>query len=103
MIDPQIESPLTLARARGLPALCRDGRRPAIQTMFRWTTRGCRGVILESIQVGGSRCTTVEAVMRFIAALSGHTVETKPTSSRRREIDAAERELSEAGFEVGAD
>ena len=31
---------------------------------------GVRGVILEALQVGGRRCTSVEALQRFFKALS---------------------------------
>ena len=38
--------------------------------LYRWTTSGCRGVVLESVQVGATRCTSREAMARFFARLS---------------------------------
>ncbi len=44
--------------------------RPHVATLARWTTRGIRGVRLESCLVGGRRCTSLQAVRRFIASTS---------------------------------
>ena len=41
-----------------------------VSTLYRWATAGCRGVVLESIQVGGTRCTSREALQRFFERLS---------------------------------
>ena len=70
MIDLQAEKPLTLTAAAKLPQLRRNGRSSHIATVYRWAERGCRGIVLESIVIGGSRCTTAEAVDRWIVALT---------------------------------
>jgi hypothetical protein len=46
------------------------GRRKKLSnaTLWRWITCGLRGVKLETILIGGTRCTSVEAVERFIMA-----------------------------------
>jgi hypothetical protein len=44
--------------------------RTNISTLYRWSTIGCRGVVLETIQIGATRCTSREALERFFAALS---------------------------------
>jgi hypothetical protein len=54
---------------RLLPAR-RKGRKPHLSCIYRWTVSGCRGVILESIQVGGTRCTSKEALARFLEAIT---------------------------------
>ena len=66
------EQPITLGAARELPELQRDGKPPTSSTMYRWSdpNAGCRGVVLETVQVGGSRCTTREALHRFIERLT---------------------------------
>jgi hypothetical protein len=46
------------------------GRRPHISTAMRWITRGSRGVVLESHLLGGRRLTTVDAVHRFVHAVT---------------------------------
>lgn len=60
---------LTLSQAaKTLP--CRRGDRPTHpSTLFRWATDGLRGVKLEVVQVGGTKCTSREALARFFAAL----------------------------------
>ena len=39
-----------------------------IASVYRWADAGVRGVILETIAIGGSRYTSVEAISRFVAA-----------------------------------
>jgi hypothetical protein len=74
-IDPLTEKLRSFAEAaRRLPAL-RGGKPVNPSTVWRWTTRGVRarnGVLmrLESIKVGGTCCTSDEALFRFFHALS---------------------------------
>lgn len=76
-----------------------------VSTLHRWALRGLRSkdgnrVLLETIKVGGTTCTSKEALQRFFERLSGdETVVTPPTitsRSRLRAIEAAEREMEEA-------
>jgi hypothetical protein len=48
----------------------RFGRKLSIPTSYRWSTRGVRGIVLETVQVGGTRYTSVEALRRFTEALT---------------------------------
>jgi hypothetical protein len=74
-IDPLTEKLRSFAEAaRRLPAL-RVGKPVNPSTVWRWTTRGVRArngalVRLESIKVGGTCCTSDEALFRFFRALS---------------------------------
>jgi len=99
MIDPTTETLLSLAEAaKSLPRR-RGGRPVHISCAYRWTKTGCRGVILESIQIGGTRCTSKEALARFFQRLT-HTDSqpAAPTPARRRRAaEAAERELIREG------
>jgi len=104
MIDLSVEVPVTLTHAAKLPQLQRNGQRPHVATIFRWATAGCRGVKLEVVNVGGARCTTSEAVDRWIAALTAQD-QGKPAPSpartplrRQRDHERAQRELAEAGW-----
>lgn len=55
---------ITLAQlARSLPR--RDGKRVAPSTVYRWSTRGVRGVVLETWQHGNVLVTTQETFDRF--------------------------------------
>jgi len=63
MIDVSVERPIAFKdAAQLLPA----GWHPGFSTWWRWSTFGVRGVKLETILVGGRRCTSAEAVRRFI-------------------------------------
>ena len=46
-------------------------RPPGLRTLYRWSAKGIRGVRLETIRVGGSLCTSVQALQRFFDRLSG--------------------------------
>ena len=71
MIDPLVEEILPLAEAaRRLPRL-RAGRPTHPSTLWRWASRGVRGVRLETVRVGGTTATSTEALKRFCAALNG--------------------------------
>lgn len=78
-----------------------------ISTIWRWTLRGVRGVVLESFSVGARRFTTLEAFHRFVerstAASSSALSRTasRPVDlngQRQFEIMAAEAELNKAGI-----
>ncbi len=104
MIDSISENIVSLAdAAKSLPAR-RGGKRPHVSCIYRWTVSGCRGVKLESIQVGGTRCTSLEALHRFFERLSvppgGRelcTLARTPVRSQKAS-EQAERELREAGY-----
>lgn len=48
----------------------RFGRRPNVATLWRWATRGIRGIRLGTIALGRYRYTTERALERFIADTS---------------------------------
>jgi hypothetical protein len=93
------DAPESLPRRRG-------GRKIHVSTWYRWATIGLRGVVLETIQVGGTRCSSRQALERFFERLS--TKEgvlsdaesprrVRSAARRRREAELAARELTELG------
>jgi len=102
MIDLAIEEVLTLTEAATRLPRRRAAKRPHVATLYRWATRGCRGIRLETIRVGGTLCTSVEALQRFCERLSdpdGSEASAAFTSkSRERQIAKAERDLEQAGI-----
>ena len=77
----------------------RAGKRPHVATLYRWAQSGIRGVRLETLQVGGTMCTSLEALQRFFERLSGdEPVQVRTSLGRKREIEKAEAELSNAGI-----
>lgn len=102
MIDIQTEEVVSLtqaAKSKCLPRR-RKGKRPHVATLFRWATVGVRGVVLETIQCGGTRCTSVQALQRFFERCTDPSTPARPTTTkaREREISRAEQELSAAGI-----
>jgi hypothetical protein len=48
----------------------RAGRKTHPHTLYRWSSVGLYGVKLETIQIGGNRCTSLEALQRFFDQLA---------------------------------
>lgn len=98
-IDLSTEAVVTLTEAPQHLPRRRKGKRPAVSTMFRWAQRGVRGVRLETIQVGGTKCTSLEALQRFCDRLSNPDSPQphRTVARRRRAAEAAERELERQG------
>jgi hypothetical protein len=59
----------------------KDGKRIALSTIYRWTMGGTGGLKLETLKVGGTLCTSVEALQRFFDALSRNGQPTHEESS----------------------
>lgn len=104
-IDIRHEEIFPLTAATKLPCFRnrRGGKHINVSTLWRWATTGCRGVRLETIMAGGSRATSLEAVERFFEALTVQGDPSAPppprqTTARRKQIEAAERRLAEAGI-----
>ena len=103
MIDLESETLLPLKAAAGHKLLrAKSPNRKAVNfsTIWRWATRGSRGVQLETARVGSTLVTSVEALHRFIDRLSNpETPPGKPTASETtRAHRRAESELAAAGI-----
>src|SRR3954447_16953391 len=103
MIDTVTEEILTLAQAADELLRRRRGRKTHVSTLYRWTVSGCRGIILEHIQIGATRATSREALQRFFARLTQGS-ECRATLpfhrtpvQRQRRSEAAAKELERLG------
>jgi len=106
VIDLSCEEVLTLSEAaERLPK--RRGKPIHISTIYRWAMTGLRGVRLETLPVGGSHCTSLEALQRFAETLaetprSPRGFAPRPAPSKRkqrqRRIAAANKRLDRAGI-----
>jgi hypothetical protein len=101
-IDITAEQVVTLTDAcKHLPQR-RNGKRPALPTLYRWTNQGCNGVRLECIMIGSTRCTSLESLQRFFDRLTdvanaehpGAPSTANTSRTRQRQIEAAERRLA---------
>jgi hypothetical protein len=64
------EAILSLADAVTVLPRRRGGRKVHIATLYRWADPGLRGVRLETLRVGGTLCTSRQALQRFFDRLS---------------------------------
>ena len=95
------EELLTLKEAAKTVPCRRGGSKTSVSCLYRWTNNGCRGIRLEYVQVGATRCTSREALTRFFSALTAQAETRQKTARspqpahlpvhRRIEIAAAER------------
>jgi len=95
-IDPLTDELLTLPQAAALFPRRRAGSKVSTTTLWRWYSRGSRGVRLEVVRIGGQVLTSRDAIRDFIAARSvagGAAVPQAPAASTRskRAIKALER------------
>jgi hypothetical protein len=99
-IDIQSEQVITFAQATEHLPRVRRGKKLNIATLYRWARSGRRGVILESIPIGGTLCTSLEALQRFFDELGSMRREVRPsTGPPRARTSARDREtLRRAGI-----
>lgn len=78
----------------------RRGKSVHLNTIHRWTRQGIRGVILETIRIGGSVYTTANAVQAFCDRLSQpkRTSGVLMSPDRRRAYELARAQLRAEGF-----
>lgn len=98
MIDLASENVITLTNATQYLPKRRKGQRPHPATMFRWAQKGVRGIVLETLRVGGTLCTSTEALQRFCERCTNPTASPgRTTRARQKAFDDAARELDSEG------
>ena len=89
------ESRLTLSQAAK-----KLGKSPS--TLWRWSLKGVRGVILETYVEGSQRYTSEQALNRFrehcTVAANGDVPLVRTSNQRQREVERAERDLAREGI-----
>jgi len=98
MIDPLNEELLSLSDAAKLLPRRRGGRKVHTATIYRWTTTGCKDIVLESTQVGGTRCTTKEALARFFERLADESGTRRRAASQQDDQSIVEKKLDAMGL-----
>ena len=85
MIDIEKEQIFPLSHARKVVPV--GGKELHVSTIWRWCSRGLRGVKLEHVRVDRRVCTSTQAISRFVNALAA--VETlTPAECRKQQIVA---------------
>jgi hypothetical protein len=101
VIDLSTETLKSLSEAAKLLPRRRRGKRPHPSTLHRWATNGLRGEKLEVLRVGGTICTSEQALCRFFERLTkgdrtlGATIQTAEITVARSDAD---QELDELGL-----
>ena len=76
------------------------GWRQNPSTSWRWSTKGVKGIRLETVVIGGRRLTTIAMVQAFIEATTNarnasyKTQYIAPTKAREKQIEKASADLS---------
>lgn len=92
-IDIHRERLLSLAQAaRLLPS------RPSPTTMWRWCTRGIRGVRLRSVKIGRSRMTSEEALQEFVSNLNPEVISEDSPQKHETRSPASTEALRKRGL-----
>ena len=96
------EAPLPLRQAARLLPNRRAGKPTHVATLYRWAQRGLRGVRLETLQVGGTLCTSREALQRFFERLSKNPEPEAPHEARsatsQKAAELVDEELARLGI-----
>jgi hypothetical protein len=69
-IDIEKEEIMSLAQAASRLPRRRHGKKTHVATLHRWAKNGLHNVVLETLQVGGTRCTSLPALQRFFERLA---------------------------------
>jgi hypothetical protein len=76
--------------------------RPHISTGYRFITKGSRGILLETILVGGRRYTSRQALRRFVTAVTNAANRAPSCAESRQHADpdpaSIEADLDDAGL-----
>jgi hypothetical protein len=76
-----------------------------VATLYRWTTRGCRGVPLRYVQRGATRCTTREWLEEFFDELTLASPKSRSPLGDRRGFPTirSAKQFAERASEAGRD
>ncbi len=97
MIDIEIEKLLAFGRAAALIEKL-GGQRPSVKAIGRWGGKGIKGVVLDTIWIGGRRYTSEQAIHRFISAVSAARNSKPDSISPRAEDVQIDHELRARGL-----
>ena len=102
----ETETPIPLAQVAHLPCIPRRrGKTGRLHpsTVWRWALKGVRGVRLEVVRVGGTLCTSAQALQRFFDRLADTSPVTGGPHPHPTAPDpvSVERQLDALGVRAG--
>lgn len=98
-IDLTREAPITLNDAVKLFPKNARGKHVHASQLYRYASRGLRGVVLETVQAGAKKCTTRAAVFRFFERLTAASAGTPaPAAAKPSNLSKVDAELDAEGF-----
>lgn len=100
MIDIRPKNSYLYARYQTWRLSRRGGSRLDVTTVFRWALHRQRGVTLETVKIGGQRCTSIGALQRFFGALSGSDRKIAPAQSAGRQHMAKSSPATQARLDA---
>jgi hypothetical protein len=111
-IDAFAESVISFSEASRLLPKRRGGRKVHVSCLYRWSQAGLRSesgmtVRLETVQIGGTRCTSKEALQRFFDRLQDRRLpevspEIPTMRTRSKQMRDTERKLRMMGLDGDA-
>jgi len=94
-IDPQRDKLISIAQASKLfPSI--DGKSKSIKSIYRYTTTGVRGVVLDSYVNANAVCTTAAAIKEFLEKTATQRSGNNPSVSRQQSDLSRKRSVAKA-------
>ena len=98
-IDPFADDIVKLSEAPGILPRGAKGRKVHVSTIWRWSSRGIRGIKLATVRVGGMIFTSREALRNFFDQLNNsETLELDKPVRRRRRATRVKQRLKDKGL-----
>jgi hypothetical protein len=94
-INPHRDTLISIAQASKIfPSI--NGKSKSIKSIYRYTTTGVRGVVLDSYVNGNAVCTTADAVKEFLAKVAAKRSGNSPSVSRQESDLSRKRSVAKA-------
>lgn len=100
MIDITLERVVSFKSACEVLPPRRKGKKPTVNCLNRWATVGFQGEILDSLQVGSTRCTSIEALTDFFARIARKRDKSRMSNAPPHRAKTAGAKLDALGIQA---